>query len=50
MQYRKTFQGAHEFSARDKNGNIFKMQYMFCTKREAMSDFSQALRDHNSTI
>jgi len=43
IQYEKTFQGAHKFYAL-KNGFLFTMQYMFCSKKEALAMFKSDLK------
>lgn len=45
IQYERTFQGAHKFYAMDKNGYLFTMQYMFCSKREALASFKRELKE-----
>lgn len=44
MTYQKTFQGAHKISA-VVNGCLYTMQYMFCTKREALAKFKHDILD-----
>jgi hypothetical protein len=44
IQYEKTFQGAHKFYSRDKNGDLITMQYMFYTKSQALTLFKEYLK------
>lgn len=44
IQHKKTFQGAHEFYALDKNDNLITRQYFYYTKREALRLFKNELR------
>ena len=43
MTYRKTFQGAHEFTA-VKDGYLFTRAYFFMSKREAQARFKADLK------
>ena len=43
MTYRKTFQGAHEFTD-IKDGYLFTRAYFFMSKREALTRFKSELR------
>ena len=44
MTYEKTFQGAHKFYAMVDN-QLITMQYMFCSKKEALQMFKQYIKE-----
>ena len=48
IQYRKTFQGAWELYASDKNGYLLSRQYFGYNKREATQLFRAEMRKINN--
>jgi hypothetical protein len=44
IQYEKTFQGAHQFFAVDRLGNLVSMQYMYYSKAQALKLFKQFMK------